>query len=438
MKNYGLTKIDLEIAREKINMQKDYLVKNELITSNGQVKKLIDLSFSANHSYRYYAQLSNKINTMEQIALNENLKPIFTTMTLDGFYRDLIKGDYSRFEALGSHEREKALSSVPDDGRFGFIRTKMINNEKLDIKDLYKILSFQMRQFRGSKCFRALKKYDKTYIYIRTVEPHKDGVPHFHMILYVPEDFIPLFKEQFEKFFVAPRNKKPDSFQTDIKKASAYIMKYITKSFMDIKSGKELDYINAWFVKHKIMRCITSRSVVPQWVYQKIAIFESDWYYLTDILNSPNNTSEWSKEHNSFWLYDTWSDREIEYLHGRLSIYSSGYLVKRSGKVNAKPHVVTSYEKIPKTWTKKKEYVPIFENGNLSMYYKDGKFHRNNKHITQMKDYELYEHYNAYDVENSNYTHYLAIRNLMITRGLLNGEIFNLNNFSIERFLGFK
>lgn len=432
MNQYGLTHDDLLECREKIKNQKEYLEKNQFITSNGQFKNLKDISFSANISYRYYAQLANKINTMEAIALNKSLKPIFLTMTLDGFFRDFLKGDYSRFKKLSDGKLDETLKSIPDNERFGFIREKVLNHEKLNIKELYNILNFQMRQFRGSKAFRTLKKSGLDYEYIRTVEPHRDGVPHFHMMLFVPAESISIFKEQFIKFFVAPRNKTDEAFQTDIDSASAYIMKYITKTFKDIKKDKELDYINSWFVKHRILRCITSRTLLPQWVYQKISILSKDWYYLTDILSS-SIESEWSKEHNSFWIYDRWNDREIEYLYGRLSIYSRGVLVNRVGEL--RPKVGTSLgEKVPTSWKKKKDKIPIFENGKISYFFKNGNYYEYEKHITDMNDFELINYYYSYDVETKSYTHYLAVRNLMITRNLLRAELYNLNNFSIDKF----
>ena len=437
MKKYGLTKQDLMIVRDKIKRQKDFLDKNELITKNGQVKKLIDLSFSANHSYRYYAQLANKVNTMENIALNERLVPLFLTMTLDGFYRDLIKGDYNRFNGYDKQKKEEIRVSVPENEKLGFIRSKMKKNERLTIKDLYNILNYQMRQFRNGVAFKNLYKSGKKYIYIRTVEPHQDGVPHFHMMLFVPKEYINAFRTDFKRFFVAPRNKRKKAFQTDITNASAYIMKYITKSFMDIKNDKELDYIQAWYIKHRIMRCVTSRSVLPQWVYQKCSIFEKDWGYLTDILNSPNNHSEWSREHDSFWIYDTWSDREIEYIHGRLSVYSKGYLVKRAGKVS--PKKKTSYKKqyetIPTTWKKKDEKIPIYTDKKLTHYFKDGHIVEYKRHITQYTDYELYQLYENFDIDNDDYMKYLVIRNTLIKRGLLNKKLYSLNNYDWNNFI---
>ncbi len=453
MQTFGLTEFDLNLCKEKIKNQKSYLENNELVTANGQVKTLLELSFSANHSERYYAQLANKINTIEQLAFNQGLSSNFLTCTLDGFYRDLLQGDYTRFKKLSidlSIDDIKKKFKVPNNDIWGFVATKMFNNQLLDIKDLYNILCYQMQVFRKGYAFKRLLKANKSYAYIRTVEPHKDGVPHFHIMFFVPKEFIADFKKDFIKSFPAPQNAKPQldinrrpikdtlkGFQTDITSASAYIMKYITKTFRNIRDNKELDYINAWFIKHRIMRCVTSRSTLPQWVYQIVSRYEKDWYYLTDIFSS-SNECEWSKEHNCFWLYDTWSNREIEFLYGRLSVYKDNILVHRSGEVIDKPYTMLSYEKIPKKWSNKPlASIPIYEDNNKIGFYKNNKFilYKDTKSVADKKDFELYKYFNDLDIETCNMQHYGYVKNTLIERGLLSGTVISLDDFrDIEDF----
>jgi len=433
METYGLTKQDLLFVREKIANQKDYLVKNEFVTSSGQFKNLLDVSFSANHSSRYYAQLANRVNTIEELGFNQGLKAILITMTLDGFYRDLLKGDYTRFKAYRSDKRQEIYKSVPNDDRFGYIRLKMQHEEKLSVKDLYKILLFQNRQFNGSSIMRLLRQGN--YHFNRTVEPHKDGVPHFHALIYVPEDYIEPIHEAFKRFFVAPRNKLNVSFITDVNSSSAYIMKYITKTFLNVDAGNEIDYIQAWYVKHKIFRFVSSRTIVPQWIYKKCSIYEKDWYYITDILNS-SKENEWSFDKDYFFLYDDWSKREITYFHGQLSVYNKNHLVFRAGEIASKNKYKTYfYEKIPKEWTNPPPLVPIYDkHDKLTHYYKNGIVYQNLKHITDLNLYELQKYYYSYDVDNDSYVKYLAIRNLMIDKQLIIGDKSDLSNFDLSEF----
>ena len=51
-----------------------------------------------------------------------------------------------------------------------------------------------------------------------------------------------------------------------------------------------------------------------------------------------------------------------------------------------------------------------------------------------MSDYELTLFHDSYDVENGNYLYYLGTKNMMIQRGLLYSKLYNLSNFSIDRF----
>lgn len=85
---YGLNEKDLQLIQEKHNYQREYLKNSEFETSSGQIKTLLDVSFSANHSPRYYTELLNKINTINDLMnsdLSATYKPVFITITLDGF-----------------------------------------------------------------------------------------------------------------------------------------------------------------------------------------------------------------------------------------------------------------------------------------------------------------------------------------------------------------
>lgn len=113
MNQYGLSPHDLKYCREKIDGQKSYLSNNHFHTSTGQVKSLLDVSFSANISERYYSQLSNKINTMSDLAKSQNLKPVFLTITLDGFFRGLLTANYSKWDRQTDKEKKSIFVISP-------------------------------------------------------------------------------------------------------------------------------------------------------------------------------------------------------------------------------------------------------------------------------------------------------------------------------------
>lgn len=442
MNTYGLTKQDLKNMQTKIDNQSDYLDDNFFTTSSGQVKTLRDVSFSANHSVRYYAQLSNKIDTMTKIAISEGLHSCFLTMTLDGYFRDLLYGDYTRFDKLSEHDKEIALRSVPASEALGEVRQKIEARKALTVKDLYNILNHQTKNYIKSYAFKKLKKSGQEYMYIRTVEPHKDGVPHFHMMLYIPAEHIEQFKKDFVRSYPAPRNRvkikgtdELEAFQTDIKDTTAYIMKYILKSFMDVKKQKELDYIQAWYIKHRIMRCVTSRSLVPQWVYKIAYAFESDWYHLTDLMKDKNNFVEWNKEDNYFYFIDNHTGRELVYQYGKYQVLYGDRIIKEMGEVKEKIKNNKVYDSTPKNWTKKDKPVPTyFDNDFIGYFTKQSGFKLSKKQPYQMNDLELYEYYQNIDIETCDLKHYGNTKNILIDRGLLDEPKINLASYQDDFF----
>jgi hypothetical protein len=291
---------------------------------------------------------------------------------------------------------------------------------------------------------------------VRTVEPHKDGVPHFHMMLWIPEDFTEVFKRSFIASFPAPRNavQKKDlhvkekmkfqdlkdddmiSFQTDIKDSTAYIMKYIIKTFRNVQKNDDLDYLQAWYVKHRIMRCVTSRSVVPQWVYKLAYPFESDWFHLTDHIKDSSNFCEWSKEDNYFYFNETRTGRELIYTHGVLEVVYGDIVVKRLGEVKLKNSRSKYYDKIPKKW-KSSLALPakVYNNDDLIGLYKNNQFtfFRNNV-PDYMKDYQLLNYFNNLDLDTCNLQHFGYVKNCMIKRGLYLGDLVSLNYFNFSIF----
>ena len=203
--NYGLTNKDFNFAKQKVENQKNYMESHQWVNDDGEFKSLLDVSFSANLSKRYYPRLLNKVNTFVSLGISNHLLPVFLTVTLDGFFRDLKKGDYSRFT---SKLRKKYIKHIPNNERNGKYLDYIDEGNKLTNKDLYKILSHQMHRFSMCETMRKIKKEGFNYSYIRVTEPHKDGTPHFHILMYLPEKFIAGLYLEFHRFFPAPRNSK--------------------------------------------------------------------------------------------------------------------------------------------------------------------------------------------------------------------------------------
>ncbi|MBU0632596.1 replication endonuclease [bacterium] len=419
---YGLSKHDLEFINKKIQYQKDFLLDNSFTTSSGQVKTLLDVSFSANHSERYYAQLTNKINTMTEYSKDFDLSPSFLTMTLDGFYRDLLRGDYTRFDKFSVEKKEEIMKSIPDNDKYGFLRQKILDREKFTINDLYKILSYQFGKFTASYPFIKMRKQGFKFMYIRTVEPHKkDGVPHFHVMLYINKRFFESVREVFNKNFPAPQNEK-EGFVTDIYNPAGYILKYITKSFTDVKHGNDLDYIQVWFIKHRIMRCVTSKNTIPQWIYQKCYSLESDWYYLTDFIYNEDKFCEWSYKDDYFHFIDLESSREIHYEQGVISLIRDDKVLKTFGSKKEKIVSVARKLVFKRNKQKVKRYVDVIIDGEQFLLI-DGSLVQHKRQPHEMGNYELINYFRTLDIKIVQLDHYRITHKLMCERGLIKDQL---------------
>lgn len=441
MKQYGLTPDDLKFARDKRDSQMSYLSNNHFHTCTGQVKSFLDVSFSANLSERYYAQLSNKINTMHSLAISQHLKPVFLTITLDGFFRGFLTANYSKWHRLSDDQKKDYLRHIPNNEVYGFFRDKIRDESKFTVKDLYNVLAFQWMNFSKSYSFKKLKKEGRQFIYLKAAEPHKDGVPHFHVLLWIPSDYFDIFKKDFKRYFPAPRNHKeiPDGnpgdtygFQTAIHNPVGYIMKYATKSFMDLKTGEDLDYLQAWYIKHKIRRMTTSHSTIPQWVYQKCFAFEKDWYHLTDLNLRDPMLCEWNKEDDYFILIEQ-NGRSLEYDRGVLTLrYIDGPILKQIGEFKDTPKTQPrKLEPVPPTWMKKEEkrYIDTYIDGEHYLY-RNGELRNYTPQPMNMSDLELWEYYHSLDPDDQtvNIHHFYHVRNVLVERGLISGDTVVLGN----------
>ncbi|MGE4456222.1 MAG: hypothetical protein AB7E13_04765 [Arcobacteraceae bacterium] len=434
---YGITKHDLKIIQKKHDLQREYLKNSYFVSqTSGQVKSLLDVSFSANHSTRYYTEILNKINTINSLIASEiNVKyqPIFITITLDGFFRDFLYADFSRYNP------DLHSIFIPNNERFGYLQDKIKQNEKFTIKDLYNVLNYQLWRFQVSKPYQKIKKDGFKLHYIRVAEPHKkDGVPHFHIMLYTPMQYLESLKKTYMKYFPAKQNIKRlnncnlgqlNGFQWKIDSAPAYILKYLFKSFLDVKNKSNLDYLQAWYIQNRILRVVTSHSLIPVWVYRKCIALEKDWHYLTYL--KENFIAEWSKEDDYFKFENTFSEITIIYEKGEYKKFYKDRLIKHFG-VYKEP-----FEKKHKLIKLKyqKPRIPIlycidgeryFFNGNKLIKFEPVPV------ISEMTNSILFNYYHSLsdNIDNVNLQHFGLVKNELISREMLSGKKVSLNLYN--------
>lgn len=242
-KIYGLTQNDYEDVLEKIKKQNCFLEYNYIYDKISRTQiPLKDLVISANHNpNRYHALIQNRINTLTNEAKENNLFPIFMTLTLP-----------SEFHKMKIDKKTKNLIPNP---KYNHVTPKEA------VKHLTKMFS----RLRHDRSLKELSKDER--IYFRVNEPHKNGTPHTHILLFVPKSSINRVVTAFKRLF----DNKTNDIQTDIKNATSYIMKYINKTLPLSKkenlSTKE-KYLNAWYCKHRIVRFNCSKTLAPLSLYR--------------------------------------------------------------------------------------------------------------------------------------------------------------------------
>jgi hypothetical protein len=389
-------------------------------------------------------------------------------------------------------QQDKYLRHIPNNEVHGFLRDKIKERVKFTVKDCYNVLAFQWYRYSSGYAFKKIKKDGKQFIYLKAVEPHKDGVPHFHVLLWIPENYIEQFKKDFVRYFPAPRNKKLMTendkeffkrhkrypkigldfnegdmygFITLLHNPVGYIMKYATKSFMDLRTGEDLNYLQSWYIKHKIRRITTSHSTIPQWVYQKVFAIEKDWYHLTDLNIREPMLCEWNKEDDYITLIED-NGRVIEYDQGLLTLryLGSDNVIQQLGEFKERVVIKSQIQNVPNKWQKQHQQIKhcevyidgskhIFKNQSLK-YQFDLRVYQNDYvdkkyfffvpkdliKITpqplKMSNFDLLSYWNTIDIEMVNPNHFYHVREVLIDRGLLNGFDYGYEYSSDEKRFG--
>ena len=473
--SYGLTSEDLKTVQKKIKNQEKYLESNTFVTSSGQSKTLAEVSFGANTSTRYYSRILNKVNTFVSLNLGRDYKAVFLTVTLDGFFRDFLKGNFIRWT---DETKESYKKHIPNNDRHGHYLDLINNHTQLTQKDLYKILSHQLHRFIKSPILQQIRKNGDDYSFIRVTEPHKDGTPHFHILLYVPEEYMPSVFKAFVKFFPAPQNHKKitkkynnriasliyddiyetQGFQIAIRSSTGYILKYILKSFRNLIEDKEIDYLQAWYIHNRIPRIITTHSLIPQDIYKQVSILDNDWYYLTNVKLIDGYESDID---NNYFKFDDGHDRLIVGDSGLYTIYNKGILVKWYGKkkVRAAKYRLRSFtftDIKPTNFKILKKYIiwiPPYKYSyyrlqtfrdhtqfcfaslnDFSLTFLDGFADTSKKDyitpVTKLSDLALFDLYNNFDFDKYHPARYAHVKNEMIDRYLLHTEHVTISDFT--------
>ena len=245
IKHYGLSNVDLKEVHRKLKRQKDFLNSSFLFDriSNKRIP-LSQVVISAYHSPdRYYAEIQNRVHTLELIANQRDLEPLFMTLTLPSEY----------------HKYKTTKNGT---------LTKNPKYNGLTPKDSVKVLTKYFARLRQDRSLKNLSKEER--IYFRVNEPHKDGTPHTHILMFLPKEAIPRVIRAYKRLY-DDRANDIQIIRDDINNSVAYVMKYVNK-VLPLSKKKNLTqkemFLNAWYSKHRVVRFNCSKTLAPLSLYR--------------------------------------------------------------------------------------------------------------------------------------------------------------------------
>gem|GEM_PF-3463119 len=136
-----------------------------------------------------------------------------------------------------------------------------------------RFISSSWRSFRMLKINKKVRdKYGKPPPYYKVPEPHQSGVPHLHLVIYVPKEFFTEFKKKVKQHFSGHTKLiyKFRRYKNGTHGIIAYVAKYVSKLVRSL----ELDDVGVWYSYHRFRLFTTSRTLCPLYIHRKIKRFE--------------------------------------------------------------------------------------------------------------------------------------------------------------------
>lgn len=387
---YGLDPLDYEVIDEKLDFQKAFIENKFFDFDFAENKSALEFTYSANlNPNKYFAEMNNRINSIFQYSKNLDLMPVFCTITAPSKYHQT---DKNRKLIYSPNDTAKALTQI-------------------------------FNKFTNLQVFQRMKREtNHGLIYFRVYEPHKSGVPHCHIMLFLPKNYILEVKKKFFEYFTNAEkwgnNKKSLDFRYtfyNVNGAIAYIMKYVTKTFKN-----ENDTTNKawyWYIKNRVRRFLTSRTLAPLEIYRKVRYFfkniPNDYLYVTNLVKNNQIIKLFDKTTFNYMRFNL-NTGEVEDIT----------LWQKSAEL-----ILQSRIKTNQTFTLK--YTPRLHNKALTVFVSEFVKYsfsdRLNKFVilpvvpAMLKDYQLNKYYDLLikDLDNIDLVHFGVVKNEMIKRGFL-------------------
>lgn len=401
---YNLSLEDLQIVDKKIENQKKFLSEFVIDVFENDFN-LLDSSMSANiNPKKYFAEVNNRVNSLFKYANMLDLYPVFLTQTCPPQFHSNSKSyDGSSVKASVAYLSKRWAS---------FLRLKIFKNIKRSI--------------------------NHNMIYIRVLEPHKDGTPHSHILIFIPKNFILPLKKVFKRHFSVDGASKlaqdyKYTWSGNAGGAVAYIMKYINKTFkhaLDDKMTLEAYY----YAFYSIRRFTTSQTLLPLYVHRKIKHNEKFRDFIWSTLKYKDGTIYHIFNKKVFlYRYLTEDDGLCEDVIYSRSPDLDVLFPKPSSSV---PKFIKKYAVHSSSTLLKDSSIPVFLNDALTDYvFNYGRAFIPKKPFHAYSNWELLEYFNSLDVETCDLNHFIHIRNMCVARDLidscptLTAQIFGFDDY---------
>ena len=238
-----------KLSLTKEQGQQSFL-KYNMILRNQATKEILDINYSFEKYYKKYTKsIEQKIYTIEAIAKEKDLVPVFVTLTLPS--------EYHPFKSI-KYKDKRLYTDLNHEFEFNCIEES--------IKQGYDYLNHIYRTF-----YKRVKNNVTDLLYVKVVEAHKTFIPHFHILFFVKKEEIRIIRKNFDnishEFNLSQtdlelvnvnelQEKKNPNIKTGVNRASKYIMKYITKSLNNGSDYYMARILDGWKRLYKI-RMIT-------------------------------------------------------------------------------------------------------------------------------------------------------------------------------------
>ena len=228
--------------------QQSNFLRNQQNLKNVKTGEVLSLKYSFDFKQKEYVKtIEQKVNALVSIAIEQNLNPIFITLTVP-----------SKFHPF------KTLKNGVN------VTNKNYKFVKLDdaIVEAYEELKTIYRTF-----YKRLKNCSKNIYYIKITEPHKSLIPHMHILIFVENEHLSNTKKLFIKIYKEFKLQRVDYDESilydNLNNAVGYIMKYVLKT---LNSDNEFfkRWLDGWRKKYKIRACEMSNLPISVEVYKKL------------------------------------------------------------------------------------------------------------------------------------------------------------------------